>query len=278
MSDHLIVVNVTIPPVGDITYKLIDYIGRKAIKKGEVMQLSPGDRVAWLVQVYNGGNAMPVPYTISFFTNEGAANPLPANTDFFGASKLDVPETGTSPFLHVRALQRVIKYSVTIPGLGVVVDPDMQTGDGTGQGLHTTGVAATYTVTWSYPTTQLTCKDSSGANVPFPVTLNFGDAVQFVATVATGPVPTNLVAAFTNGGNSTWYSPFTFKAIPLTITVSPAKPGSVLVKDKGDPAGTTFDFHGQDVVTPSNASGTYQFILGGAKDGAASEEDKKGRR
>jgi hypothetical protein len=254
MSDYLIMVNVTHTNFGR-TVTLLDYLNNVPITG--TMNLTPGDRVAWTVQTYIGNNKCALPFEVAFTDSDNGV-PRP-NTSFFGTSSISVPAGGTSHFLPVLALQQKIEYSITVPGLGKILDPEMQTGqDPSSQDPDTE--LTFWTVTWNTDNNTVWFQANSGVLTEFAAGLKIGvgDKIAFNTTSAMGPMPPIIVAFQVNPLNR-WASPFFAQigTVPANGPTNPIPPLTVL--DSLDPAGSTFSFNIESEVSSSPAC---VFVLG----------------
>ena len=225
-NNYLIMVNVS-STGGSITYKLATYPDNKKVP--DPMRVAPGDRLAWHVQVGIGGAPFPLPYTISFFEPDGKT----PDAQFFGVSSVSVPTGGTSPSLHVRSLQSTIKYSVTVPGMGVIFDPVIQTGDGMTPDIMDVADGDSYAVTWDIDGKTVVYAKNGEDEEPFPARLpiKYGDTMGFNATSRTPG--TGIQVVFTWDGVTNWVSPFL--QATGTMPTPPANPiAPITVKDPGD--------------------------------------------
>jgi hypothetical protein len=181
-----------------------------------------GDRVSWLVHV-STPNRNTLPYDVGF-----------SDPSFFDASSLHVSAGGLSPSLTVKRLKGRTKFTVTVTGIGIVIDPEMQTGNDLVltdfETIFTT--AAAYTIYWDIDTNTMDLLPDITA----------GDKVTFIAK-STMIAPT-IVIEFPPAKNDTvWASPFDdTKAVyaPL-LGADPATVGPLPVQDNVD-KGSTFTF------------------------------------
>ena len=77
------------------------------------------------------------PYTVGF-----------SDPSFFGVTSLNVPAGGMSAYLRVLSLKGLAKYTLTVTGLGVVLDPDIQSGSDTGTPGALARDPAAFVLTW----------------------------------------------------------------------------------------------------------------------------------
>jgi hypothetical protein len=220
------------------------------------MSVVPGDRLSWYVQIGVGGAPRPLPYSIHFFEADGKT----PDTHFFGVSSLSVPVGGTSQFVHVRSLQQTIKYSISVPGLGTILDPLIQTGDGMIPVAKDVAGSSSYAVTWDMDTNDMSYSKNGGVAHPFPATLQikYGDKMGFTAISGQGGAP-DIQVIFTWDGITNWASPFLQEI--NTMPATPVNPIPLMqVKDPGDHYSVNhgvFPF----VLQPANGTPSSSFNL-----------------
>jgi hypothetical protein len=244
---YIIMIRAVAGPSGFQT-TLTDYNTKTPISIDQPMVVRPGDTVSWFLRVQAGSNYFTPPFQVSFF--QDSAKTIP-NTTFFGKASVHVGAGGSSDVLHVITLDGDIHYSVDAQGFGTILDPEMQTGDGTAQ--HNEKTRASYTVTWNYPGPDITCVDGHGTPQTFPVSLEEGDNVSFTAPAGTP----DSASIFFPAGENFWASPFALnqQSYPIAVGVNPTPN---MAKDYEDPAGSTFSFQG---IAGAQSSDTYQFVL-----------------
>jgi len=187
MSDYLIVISFNTAGIGTTKPTLKNYLNGADIP--DPLPLIPGDRVAFNVQLNAGFQKRQLSYQVDFI--DPATNQ--PNETFLGVSTIDVPNGGTSPFFHVLPLTETVKYSVTVPGLGTILDPEMQTGQGVRPAIDAAGIR-TYLITWDIDLNTVVYQQNGGPATPFPpppgsLPLNLNDTVAFNATAAAGAPP-----------------------------------------------------------------------------------------
>ena len=222
-NNYLIIVNVS-STNGKISYKLSTYPDSQPVSG--TMNVTPGDSLSWHVQVGIGGVPVPLPYTIAFFEPNGKT----PDTEFFGVSSVSVPAGGTSPSLHVRPLQSSIKYSISAPGIGIIFDPVIQTGDGMIPDFKDIPAGDSYAVTWNIDTKAMSYSLNGGTVQPFPAMLQikYGDKMGFAATPSTA-----IQIVFTWDQVTNWVSPFLQRTnVMPTPAANPI--AAMQVKDPGD--------------------------------------------
>jgi hypothetical protein len=254
-KDYLILLKVAVMPDGSLRKKLINYLDtNNQLSPNEVMKVSPGDRLAWIVQVFVGNTPRLVPYEIRFMD----ASRTKPNETFLGVSSISVPTGGTSPFLNVRSLQESIYYSISVPGMGVVLDPEIQTGDSTSLNhgrIKPDAGGTAYSICWDVTRNTFsvfTIVDAEEENASeselltgvSSLSVNRGDTVQF--TALRGVVSVSINISFPVDFNNTWVTPFSPDSPVLPgpglfgTTVGPYK-----VVDDRDPTGSIFTFTAQ---------------------------------
>lgn len=260
MSEFLIQVSaVATGTTFSVTLK--NYLNGQAIPTNTPMDVTPGDRIAWNLRVAAGGRLYAPSFTVQFFRRDGTT----PDTSFFGQSTVAAPSAQTTQFLHVLALQELIKYSIVADGFGKVLDPHIQTGDGTDMTGHRPQAdqVPSYTIIWYYPKPTITYQAGIGRELPFPpngLSVKLGDEVAFIAAVD-GPAPTDsLDATFDFDPNHFWLTPFTQGTQSLPITVPPANMRLFTVVDRKDKPGTVFSFHAEN-SDGSITSDTCKLIL-----------------
>jgi hypothetical protein len=235
MSVNLIMVNVAVDN-GKVDVALLNYLNGTPITKP--MAVNPGDSVAWIVQVYIGNTPHALPYQVSFFSDKAKTAP---DTTFFGTSKLSVAGGGTSPFVSVLSLQEAIFYSISVAGIGIVLDPEIQTGNS--QVLIPAAFVPppTYTVTWNFDNNTVWYQAGAGPMVAFMGNLQIavGQTIAFNVTSA-NPVPPAQVA-FVRSLGRLWASPF-IQNNPNYAVPTPATAPLPVADDK-DAHGTVFAFN-----------------------------------
>jgi len=261
MSDFLIQVSAEAQGSKHFKVTLKNYLDGSTIPLTTTMEVQPGDRLAWNLQVVSNGTVYNPAFQVNFFGSSGASD-----SSFFGQSAISAASGQTTQFLTVLALQEIVKYTVVADGFGQILDPKIQTGDGTdGIGFTPAGnMAPTYTVIWNYPDTYLYYQAGQNPAQPFPpsgLTVNLKDTVAFVANVTGDPPTQGLNAVFAFDATHFWISPFTQSQQDLPFSVPPNAINAYEVVDRIDPAGTVFSFNGQ-TDDGSIVSETRQFILG----------------
>jgi hypothetical protein len=261
MSDFLIQVNAVALNNGFST-TLKNYLRNgQPIPTNTPMEVRPGDRISWTLQVIVKGKVLQPSFRVSFFNQSGST----PNSSFFGQSTIKAPASQTTQFLTVLALQDVIEYSIIADGFGTVLDPQMQTGDGTNRQGNPliAGQTPSFTVIWNYPDKSLSLKVAAEPTIySFPsdgLSVKLGDTVAFTADGPNIQRAGPLQAEFSYAGNS-WISPFTQSQQGLPISIPGAPLVVFNVADNVDPAGTTFSFDAEN-DDGSVTSDTYQFIL-----------------
>ena len=218
---YLIQVVVGFNPDGTTTTSSFLYLhgGQPAPPK---LQVQVGDHIGWVVVVNSQFSRATPHYKLSFTSKAGG----PPNSSFFGVDNLAVPG-GTSDFLQVRSIQESVKWSLSVEGLGVVLDPDIQSGNDEQAALALqaeviAGTAPpTYTVTWNIAGKSATWQyGDSGPAYQFPMNISFGDCIAFVTVGASAP----YVVFDLNRGTTVWASPSSF----LSSAASALSPMTVL--------------------------------------------------
>jgi hypothetical protein len=242
MSDHLIMITVF-----GKTHTLIDYLSTNSDPTvPNIMPLTPGDRVAWVVRVRTGTQLVTVPFEVTFFELDKTT----PNKTFLGTEKLSVPAGGASPFLPVLPLKGHIKYAVTAPGV-ITFDPEMQTGEGVG-GLHTAARTKTkgtdYKITWDI--SGKTVSYTGGGSGTFPAAglkIAQRDTIVFAATLS-GSSPAPPIQVVFDPPHK-WASPFDLNdgLVPLgdVKNVGANPTNKETVDDDKDAPGTVFPFQFQ---------------------------------
>ncbi len=207
------------------------------------LRVQVGDHIGWVVVVNSQFSRTTPPYKLSFNTNAGG----PPNTSFFGVDNLAVPG-GTSDFLQVRSIQDSVKWSLSVDGLGVVVDPDIQSGNDEQAALDlekslTAGTTdPTYTVTWNISGKSATWQyGKTGTAYPFPMNISFGDSIVFVTGAAAKP----YVVFDLNRQTTVWASPSSF----LNSAASALTP--MVVRDDQDSGKDFWFFFQATGIAPS---------------------------
>jgi hypothetical protein len=171
----VVIVNVQLNSSGVPTYTYSLASGGK----GDKIKLKTGDQIAWVVTVFDAGGARTPPYQLTF-----------SNPSVLGASSLNVPDGGYSPFLQVVTPSTwpsgAMKYSLSVSGVSPVSDPLIQVDDET-----LVQVAASpdhYQVRWQPVPAAMTVSKNSGPFQPFsnPLVVNPGDDVIFLVDPADG--------------------------------------------------------------------------------------------
>jgi hypothetical protein len=253
----VILVRTTIADNGTKTNVLVDYLNL-AQPITDPMGLAQSDNVAWYVQVFYSNNQTPFafPYELSFFDRD-ATTP---NSSFFGRSTLLVPNGGLSPFLQVLPLRTIIKYSISVPGIGTILDPEMQTSGGGGTIKHGKFVLpVAYTATWNIDTNAMSYQAGTADPVPFPpppasLPVNVGDTIAFDAVCATA-TPIQILFEQDRAHHRLWASPFFFDSDGgKEPQDAPANPpiGPLTVLDDVDRSGTLFTFAAHTAGPVSN--------------------------
>jgi hypothetical protein len=263
MSDNLILMRLFIAADGTQRHTLLNYLNPTvAVPENRPMSVNPGDRVAWYLQVFNAGNpnTYTLPYQVTFTLPDGTT----PDSSFFGVSSLSVPAGGTSPFLDVIALPKTIKYALSVPGIGKVLDPEMQTGGGPGHFRGPLFVSVSYTVTWNIDNNTVSYQANGGATVAFPnpLPVNVGDTITFTAfSAVVNPLPAMQIIFAQDPTHRLWDSPFFFVSdLGNEPAAGPAVPpiSPLTVADNADSSGTLFNWTANATGFPPSAPFTFQ--------------------
>jgi len=166
VTQYLIRVNIILGPFGVPKYSYNTSPNDDASQQG----VDTGDQVAWYLQVLPPRRAQILPpYRLDF-----------QDPSFYGTSSLSVPEGGFSPYLPVRTIRGLTKYSVTAHGVFPPDDPQIQTHN------FPLIIAATATprpvgISWNSTAGSSPSANVNGHHQPFPLTLHPGDVVTFTA-------------------------------------------------------------------------------------------------
>jgi len=260
MSEFLIQVSALAQGSKNFKVTLKNYLNGQTIPIDTPMEVQPGDQIAWNLMVIAGGRVYQPAFQVDFFGANGAPD-----SSFFGKAAVTAPGGQTTPFAHVLALQEVIKYSIFADGFGKILDPKIQTGDGTskyGQ-VPLGGLMPTYTVIWNYPGANMTYQAGHGSPQHFPadgLNVNLTDTVSFVASVTGDPPSQALDAVFAFDPAHFWISPFTQSQQDLPMSVSSNPTSMFEVVDRIDRPGAVFSFNAE-TEDGSIRSTSYHFIL-----------------
>ncbi len=205
----------------------ISYFDRKIV--ADPLSVNVGDEVGFLVQIVLPNGRRTPPYTLAF-----------SDASFFGMSTLDVPAGGTSPFLRVLSLVGKVKYTLGVKGLGTVLDPEIQSGDGFRPANDL--AIAKFVFAWDVGA-QTATYTKDGTAVPYSTPVPHGNTVEFLAINAGGAVQNFTVSFPPNTNNPTlWASPFDFNNSKFVAPqASPADLGPLTVFNQAD-AGSAFAF------------------------------------
>ena len=158
------------------TATLYSVLENKTIPKDK-MHVQIGDRVSWVVETHTSAGQSFPGYEITF-----------TNPRFCGVDRLKVPLGGTSPALPIQAMPGgKTSWNLIVDGIGLVLDPDMQSTNDTAF-TPSTGFLPppNFTVTWTYTLgangiNSLSAVDGKGHSVTFPLAIQNGSVVTFVA-------------------------------------------------------------------------------------------------
>jgi hypothetical protein len=244
----LILVNVTFPTGPPVyTYRAF-WDGSDA----QTVAVGPGDQIAWFVKVQAGSGWIAPAYTLGF-----------DNNSILGTSSISVPSGGSSGFFTVQALTGQTDYTLAVPGISPVSDPQIQVDPNGVFGIKMTGNQQ-YNVRWTAVYNTMEYQVGAGPWNPFPgggLGITAGDKVQFFGVVTP---PANFQIEFpagSNGGNA-WESPFSLlqSSFPALVPGVPNENTDNLpVKDKTD-TGKSFTFDAT-LTDGSIKSGSYTFNL-----------------
>ncbi|HKD07219.1 MAG TPA: hypothetical protein VKB79_15050 [Bryobacteraceae bacterium] len=264
MSDYLIQVSAVALNNGYST-TLKNYLNNGSpIPTDRPMEVRPGDRISWNLQVIVKGQIIQPAFHVHFFDRSGST----PDSSFFGQPTISAAGGQSTQFLSVLSLQGLIEYSIVAEGFGKVLDPQMQTGDGTDRKGSPVIAAQTpsFTVIWNYPTKSLSLQVGNEPTIyPFPsdgLSVKRGDTVAFVADGPDVQQAGPLEAEFVYVGNS-WISPFTQsqQGLPLSLPGAPLVLYSVSDNvDHANPNPPKFPFDAEN-NDRSVYSDTYQFVL-----------------
>lgn len=260
MSEFLIQVS-AVAKGSTFSTTLMNYLNGQPIPTNTPMDVQPGDRIAWNLRVSSGGKLYQPSFTVQFFDRTGKT----PDTLFFGQSTVAARGGQTTQFLTVLALQKNIEYSIVADGFGKVLDPHIQTGDGTDMTGHRPqdGQAPDYLVIWYYPDPKVTYQAGVGRELPFPpdgLPIKLTDEVAFIAAVD-GPAPADpLDVSFDFDPSHLWISPFMQSTQDLPVTVPPEDLMYFEVVDRKDKPGSVFSFHAEN-SDGSITSDTCKLIL-----------------
>ena len=194
------------------------------------LHVNVGDEVGFLVQfVLPNGRQQPA-CSISF-----------ADSTFFGQPSVDVPANHTSQFLRVLSVVGKVKYTLNVPGLGAVLDPEIQSGGGGPFIIEK--APSLFALTWDVGNQTATYTQDGNPVPPTTPVTPLVDSVEFVVTNTGGPAQNFTVYFPLNPLNPThWASPFDLNQQSFTADqASPTVIGPKLVKDTAD-AGNQFPF------------------------------------
>jgi hypothetical protein len=194
-KSFLLQVFVTLNADGSSSKKILSFFD--GTPAANPLPVNLGDQVAWqvLVVVPNGRKALP--YSLNF-----------TDSQFFGVPSLNVPHGGTSPYLTVLVQQAKISYTLTVTGMGLVPDPDIQSGT---DALFAKGelVPSIFQVTWDTVGNTMGYTQNNGQSHPLSnMKVAYGDTVNFTATALT--INNNVVYDPSDAG----------KSFPITATIS----------------------------------------------------------
>ena len=190
--------------------------------------VQPGDQIAWFLTVFPTGKAQTYPpYRLDF-----------ADASFFGATSVTVPDGGFSPFLPVRTIHGMSKYTVTIQGISPSDDPVIQTDDTfviTGFGRVPRQIAILWNTAQSSPSVTV-----DGTQGSFPLSVYPGDVVTFSDTSGS-PQPFDIFIDYFS--NSNVPSPFDGSIVIPSTTVQGNIASTDPCKVATDAAGLIYKMH-----------------------------------
>jgi len=226
--NFLVQILVAVNPGGSFTTNIFSYFDNKSLPANQPLEVQGGDEVGFLVQIAMPSGRQLLPYTIGF-----------SDSSFFGVTSLNVPAGGMSAYLRVLSLKGLAKYTLTVTGLGVVLDPDIQSGSDTGMPGALARDPATFVFTWD--TVQQTATYTmNGVAVPYSTQVIPKDTVEFIAVVGVASA-TNFTVVFAGNVNH-WATPFDpNRSSFVPAGASPKDIGPLRVTDTGD-TGNSFPF------------------------------------
>jgi hypothetical protein len=205
------------------------------------LHVNVGDEVGFLVQfVLPNGRQQPA-CSISF-----------ADSTFFGQPSVDVPANHTSQFLRVLSVVGKVKYTLNVPGLGAVLDPEIQSGGGGPFIIEK--APSLFALTWDVGNQTATYTQDGNPVPPTTPVTPLVDSVEFVVTNTGGP-PQNFTASFSIN-KTHWASPFDLnqQSFPANPANSPViGPDQVLDTVDGGkqfPFTASVSLNGQPVSLP----------------------------
>ena len=243
----LLQILVGINPGGTFSHKILSYLDGSIT--ADPLAVNVGDEVGFLVQVVQPTGYLQYPYKIEF-----------SDESFFGTTTLNVPNGGTSPFLHVLSLDTKVKYTIFVTGLGKILDPEIQSGgDGVSGAL---GISNKVIFTWDVAGKTATYM-LNGAAVPYSTQLQPSKySVEFQAINTPGMVQDFSVTFPPDLNQPThWASPFSANLGSFVApATSPTDIGAQTVTDPVD-KGSMFPFTAS--ITVSTFTGSVVINLPG---------------
>jgi hypothetical protein len=165
VTQYLIRVNVTLDSVGYPTYSY-----NVSPDPAKSLSVNTGDQVAWYLQLLPRARPSSLPpYRLDF-----------QDPSFFRTASLAVPDGGFSPYLQVRTVKGMTKYTVTVQGVSPADDPQVQTGNFP---LASSDVRSRQIgIAWNAAPKSTPTATVDGQAKLFPLKVYPGDVVTFTAT------------------------------------------------------------------------------------------------
>jgi hypothetical protein len=245
----LILVSVTVNDIGIPKYKAIRQSDSHDVT--QIIKVATGSAIGWYVRVNERSGPRFPPYQVNF-----------SESSYLGVSSIDVPAGGVSPYYHVRSLDGSVKYTVSIPGISPVFDPEMQVENGPGDIFNPDGslvVQSAFVVVWDLavnPNTITYTKNGKAGTWPLSPALD--DTIEF--QIAGANPATKFVIVFPNFPDpNTWVSPFSAGGTGRYPGDSATNStGRLKVRDDSDPKNTISVFRGEasrngNPLPPSNS-------------------------
>ncbi len=202
VNQKLIFVNVINDGSGLPIYRYTEFFSGD---RADHIDVAPGDRVAWFVQVINGSNPTPA-YQLVF-----------SDPTLFGTATVSVPGGGNSGYQTVLAFGGTTKYTLYVNGFSIPSDPEIQV-NRRGTQLIIDAAIPVFLIKWDPSAPDpVTYRRAGGSFNPMPAVLDI-DAGSIVSWQLTTAEATTFAVVFTPSANHLQQTPL---SVPYTTNAVP---------------------------------------------------------